>query len=240
MVFQTALAEAAREEADRVGQLVNAVTTIKRDGGFGTAANSAQASAGYFAMTATEESNKDFLPGQKTLFEVIGFGRVRMTIDVQPNVASWTADHFVERAEAPSVLMAQRISKFVGPFLIGSVGSLKSELSSAIVKSVRVILEEPGIGRSIGSPLVQGASILANVKKPASAVPMFYSTDDSAYVAEFLFPSGRISCVFRDNYAHVMSGLGEKMTDEVYEGDRYQAAEVANRLNELLGGAEAK
>jgi hypothetical protein len=160
----------------------------------------------------------------------------RITINVEPGTAHWAADSFVE-APAERIVGAGGFAYLVGTCILVALGNPATSYGQEIAKSVKVVMGDDSPSAALGSGALQGTAILAAVNRTKDAVPVFYGTDDGAYIGEFLSDHSRISCVFRDNYAHIMAAVGGKISDIIFQGETYDRKRILEHINHLLAAA---
>jgi hypothetical protein len=66
------------------------------------------------------------------------------------------------------------------------------------------------------------------------AAPDLYETEDDGLVLDFATETGRIVCIFRRKYAHVLAMVGGKTVDKLFEGDEFSLPQVKACLESLL------
>ena len=61
-----------------------------------------------------------------------------------------------------------------------------------------------------------------------------YQTDEGSLIAEFVFDDGRVSCVLRNKYAHILSISNDGFEEKFYKDKTYDLQKIITTLKEYI------
>ena len=146
----------------------------------------------------------------------------RMLVDI--DVDSTTGPN--ERSE---------LAKFFASTLRGSLTQLPPRIRSEVRTASREAVRKFGV---LDSP-VQIAKYVSALFAAESwnVSPDIYELGSDGLVLDFSLPRGRIACILRDNYVHIVSHIEGDFRDEVYEGEQFEPVSIGRILRDVVSKA---
>ena len=116
-------------------------------------------------------------------------------------------------------------------FLRGEKQAKDQALAGAIAEYLKSV-------RQIDSGQLVGLSVIMTLPSDLRILPFLYTAKNSSFVAEFLREDTRITCVFREGYAHLMQNIGGEFGDDVFEGESFDLDRISACLRNYIMSSE--
>jgi hypothetical protein len=102
---------------------------------------------------------------------------------------------------------------------------------ASYIKEVFQYVSEQGISLSLA---IQVVSLIASIPNLEKRNLHIYDLEDGGLVLDFFLDTDRVSCVMREQYAHIMGMLGGELKEDILQGTDYSIEQVSSSLQQLL------